>query len=94
MKFPVLWLSFVNVWEGIGKVIYLAWDLGSRSYITLHFCAKAVKRTLRGYFLHAYGKKFSYIETAHAQTKYQKRSTSGRGARAPYLTMFPEISAR
>ena len=23
------------------KVIYLAWDLGSRSYITLYFCAKA-----------------------------------------------------
>ena len=34
------------------------------------------------------------VETAHAQRKWHKRSTSGRGARAPYLTMFPEISAR
>ena len=34
-KFPVFWLSFVS---GIEKVIYFAWDLGSRSYITLHVC--------------------------------------------------------
>ena len=38
MKFPALWLSFVSE---LAKVIYLVWDLGSRSYITLHFCAKA-----------------------------------------------------
>ena len=24
MKFPVLWLSFVNVWVGLGWVIYLS----------------------------------------------------------------------
>ena len=29
---------------GKAKVIYLAWDLGSRSYITLHFRVKAVER--------------------------------------------------
>ena len=33
-------------------------------------------------------------EAAHAQTKYQCNSTSGRGARASYQTMLPEISAR
>ena len=47
MKFPVLWLSFVSlwVWAGTEKVICLAWDLVSRSHITLHFefGAKAAK---------------------------------------------------
>ena len=28
------------------KVIYLAWDLGSRSYITMYFCAKVVEETI------------------------------------------------
>ena len=28
------------------KVIYFAWDLGSRSYITLYFFAKAVEETI------------------------------------------------
>ena len=41
MKFPVLWQSFVSE---LAKVIYLAWDLGSRSYITLHFCAKVLEQ--------------------------------------------------
>ena len=41
MKFPVLWLPFVSE---LAKVIYLAWDLGSRSYITLHFSAKVVEK--------------------------------------------------
>ena len=44
MKFPVLWLSFVSVWSGTGKVICLAWDLVSRSPITLNFCAKVVEK--------------------------------------------------
>ena len=44
MKIPVLGLSFVSVWAGTGKVICLAWDLVSRSYITLHICAKVVKK--------------------------------------------------
>ena len=43
---------------------------------------------------HYYGKNFSSREPAHAQTKHQDNSTSGRGARASYRTMFPEISAR
>ena len=45
MKFPVLWLSFVSLWVWVGteKGICLAWDLVSRSRITLHFGAKAVK---------------------------------------------------
>ena len=34
------------------------------------------------------------IESAHAQTKQQTRSTSGRRARALYQTMLPEISAQ
>ena len=42
----------------------------------------------------AYGKKFSPGETAHAQARYQDNSTSGRGARASYQTISPEISAR
>ena len=41
-----------------------------------------------------YGTNFSSRETAHAQTKYQDNSTSGRCARASYQTMLPEISAR
>ena len=41
MKFPVLWLSFVSE---LAKVMYLAWDLGSRLYITVHFCAKVGER--------------------------------------------------
>ena len=45
-------------------------------------------------FLHEYGKKFSSRVGAHAPTKYQSNSTSGRGARASYRTMLPEISAR
>ena len=36
IKFPVLWLSFVSE-------LHLAWDLGSCSYITLHFGAKALE---------------------------------------------------
>ena len=43
MKVPVLWLSFVSVWAGTGKVICLAWDLVTHSHITLHICAKVVK---------------------------------------------------
>ena len=34
------------------------------------------------------------METVHALTKYRERSTYGRGARASYPTMFPEISPR
>ena len=34
------------------------------------------------------------IESAHAQTKQQTRSSSGRRARALYQTMLPEILAR
>lgn len=45
-------------------------------------------------FSYTHGKKFSSMETAHALTKYRERSTYGRGARASYLTMFPEISPR
>ena len=33
--------EYGRVW---GKVIYLAWDLGSRSYITWHFCLKVVEK--------------------------------------------------
>ena len=44
MKFLVLWLSFVPVWPGTGKVICLTWDLVSRSHIALHFGAKVVKK--------------------------------------------------
>ena len=36
----------------------------------------------------------NFVEAAHAQSKWHKRSTSERGARAPYRTMFPEISAQ
>ena len=43
MKFPVLRLSFVIE---LTRVIYFAWDLGSRSYITLYFFAKAVEETI------------------------------------------------
>jgi len=45
MKFPVLWLTSVSlsVWVGTEKGVRLAWDLVSRSRITLHFGAKAVK---------------------------------------------------
>ena len=45
MKFPVLWLASVSlsVWVGTEKGVRLAWDLMSRSRITLHFGAKAVK---------------------------------------------------
>ena len=28
----------------LAKVLYLAWDLGSRSHITFHFCAKIVEK--------------------------------------------------
>ena len=37
---------------------------------------------------------FSSRVAAHAPTKSQSNSTSGRGARASYQTMLPEISAR
>ena len=47
MKFPVLWLASVSlsVWVGTEKKqgVRLARDLVSRSRITLHFGAKAVK---------------------------------------------------
>ena len=45
MKFPVLWLASesLSVWVGTEKGVRLAWDLVSRSRITLHFGAKAVK---------------------------------------------------
>ena len=46
MNLLVLWLSFVSVWTGTGKVIYLV--MGARvlfvQYITLHFCVKAVEK--------------------------------------------------
>ena len=35
-----------------------------------------------------------HCRIAHAQVKYQDNSTSGRGARASYRTISPEISAR
>ena len=51
--------------------------------------------TLRNSFhSHECGKNQSQREHAHAQTKPQDNSTSGRGARASYRTMLPEISAR
>ena len=43
---------------------------------------------------HEYGKNFSSWVAAHAPPKYQSNSTFGRGARASYRTMLPEISAR
>ena len=33
MKFPVLWLSFVSVWVGTGKVICLAGSKSVRSKV-------------------------------------------------------------
>jgi len=53
-----------------------------------------VLSTLCGYFLPEYGKNFSFRVAAHAPSKYQSSSTSGRGARTSYRTMLPEISAR
>ena len=35
MKFPVLWLSFVSVWVGTGKVICLAGSKSVRSKVVL-----------------------------------------------------------
>jgi len=46
MKFPVLWLSFVRVRAGTGKVICLAWDLVSRSHITLHLFASVAEKKI------------------------------------------------
>ena len=43
-------------------------------------------------FSSAYGRIFSYRKSAHAQTENQESSTSERGARVSYRTMFPEIS--
>ena len=53
-----------------------------------------IRLTLRRHFFQQYGKNFFSKETAHAPTKHQDNSTSGRGARASYRTMLPEISAR
>ena len=47
-----------------------------------------------GYFLHEYGKNFSVRVAVHAPTKYQSNNTSGRGDRASYRTMLPEITAQ
>ena len=47
--------------------------------------------TLGEYFFHEYGTNLSSRETARAQTKCQDNSTSGRGARASYRTMFPRF---
>ena len=41
-----------------------------------------------------YGENLNSRQCAHAQVKYQDNSTSGRGARASYQTISPEISAR
>ena len=43
---------------------------------------------------HGYGKTYSWRKPAHAQTNHQDNSTSGRGARASYRTISPEILAR
>ena len=48
----------------------------------------------RNQYQYEYGRNLCPRKTAHAQTKYQDNSTSGRGARASYQTMLPEISAR
>ena len=45
-------------------------------------------------FFQEYGESLNPRKTAHAQSKYQDSSTTGRGARASYRTMLPEISAR
>mgnify|MGYP006896130148 CR=1 FL=1 len=45
-------------------------------------------------FSSAYGRIYSSRKSAHAQTENQESSTSERGARASYRTMFPEISTR
>ena len=46
MKFPVLWLSFVSLWAWAGaeKGICLAWDLVSRSHITLALRCKSCQK--------------------------------------------------
>ena len=58
----------------------------------------------RGYFFtgvtttcvlgHVHMRKQNTRSTGLAYKEEIERSTSGRGARASYLTMFPEISAR
>ena len=45
----------------------------------------------RIFFHHAYGDNFTSNNTAHAQTKCQDKSTSGRGARASYRTRLLDI---
>lgn len=45
-------------------------------------------------FSSAYGRIYSSRKSAHAQTENQESSTSERGARASYWTMFPKISPR
>ena len=60
----------------------------------IHFLKKLAPVTEIRIWHHEYGKNFSSRVAAHAPTKYQSNSTSGRGARASYRTMLPEISAR
>ena len=72
MKFPVLWLASVSlsVWVGTEKGVRLAWDLESRSRITLHFGAKAVKPNLKPL----------YVQSLNEQKKSLPRLQS-RGAK-------------
>ena len=67
------------------------WRNSPQQITTEAYC---IWSTLCEYFLHEYGDDFRSRVAAHAPTKYQSNSTSGRGARASYRTMLPEISAR
>ena len=85
----------IRCWTGLGaKSFYSCSFLMPVVQIANRQAVCCIWSTLCGYFLHEYGKNFSFKVAAHAPSKYQSNSTSGRGARASYRTMLPEISAR
>ena len=53
-----------------------------------------ISDTVHESVFHECSENLSSWQCAHALVKYQDNSTSGRGARASYQTISPEISAR
>ena len=85
-------LEYIYVYEDF--VVFSLPDIvmdGSKSFSFQCFSlTRVVSSTAPG----SVEKNFGSRVAAHAPTKYQSNSTTGRGARASYQTMLPEISAR
>ena len=81
MKFPVLWLSFVNVWVGLGWVIYLS--RGPVSYCKLPASGRIRKYKYESWYMtqSSLWVKKNYFTFRFVETRSVWFSRRGLGAR-------------